>query len=109
MIKTKVLGTDYEVELVDLNDLPNNDGLCKTYEKKILVRKPECFFGGSESDDVCRTRFREVLCHELIHSYCAESAVFYDDNENLVDWIAMMLPKIVKSDDEVIGQLKEIE
>ena len=107
MVKTSVLGTDYEVVLGDLKDLPNNDGMCKTYEKKILVRRPEYMFNCGENEEICKTRFKEVLTHEVIHSFCRESAVFYDDNEELVDWIVIMMPKIYACCNDIMQQIKE--
>lgn len=110
MIKTRILDTDYEVELADLNNpmMADHDGLCFQYQHKIVLRKPELLFM-NESDEVKQTRFREVLLHELVHSFCRQCGVFYDDNENLVDWIALMIPKIVRAYDDILRQLKEQE
>lgn len=89
-----VLGTNYELEIDDLNrrDLGMNDGVCFVYDKRIVVREPKYMDGGDDRSKV--GRFRHVIRHELIHAFAMESGVPYGDDEQLVDWIAAMLPKI---------------
>lgn len=108
MAKTTVLGTEYEVMLEDLNNtlLSDKDGYCQIYDKKIVLRKPE-FLVMDGSDMAKKVRFQETLIHELVHAYSRESSTFYDSDENLVEWIAEMIPKIVKSYEEILTQLKE--
>lgn len=110
MAKTKVLDKIFEVKLTDLNlpEMADKDGICRTYENEILIRKPE-FLLMDAPDECKRDRFRETLLHELIHAYCKCSGVHYDDNEDLVDWFAYMIPKIVTSYDDILNQLKEEE
>ena len=108
MVKTNILGTEYTFEMADLNfpDIEGFDGKCYTYSKRIVVRDPQYLLPDG-TEDAKRQRFKETLIHELIHGYCKESGVFYDDNENLVDWIAFMLPKIVNSYNDITQQIKE--
>lgn len=106
-----ILGIEYEIKLCDLNceELPDNDGVCQTYRKKILVREPKYMFKSDDLEEEKKERFKEVLVHELVHAYCRESGVHYDDDENLVDWIAFMMPKVVDSYNEIIRKLSEAE
>ena len=108
MIKTNILGTEYEFELVDLNSLELNkkDGVCYTYEKKICVRCPEYLFTRDDSENVKANRLMEVIIHELIHAYSRESGTCYDDDESLVEWMAFMIPKITASYEEIRAQLE---
>lgn len=109
MAKTNILGTEYTVKMDDLNNafLENKDGYCATYEKQIVIRKPDLLLTDSNSAEAKGIRMQETIIHELVHGYCRQSAVFYDDNENLVDWIAQMLPKIVHSYNDIVRQFKE--
>lgn len=110
MVTTNILGTLYDIELTDLNnpDFAENDGKCFIFDKKIVIREPQYLLMNG-SDEAKRERFRQVLLHELVHGFCEESKVHYDDNEDLVDWIAGMIPKITVAYDDIIEQFKEIE
>lgn len=109
MVKTNVLGTDYTVELMDLNDrmMAECDGRCNSYSKRILLRETQYMMMGDASEKEQKIRFGETLVHELIHAYCAESGVQWDNDEVLVDWFAIMIPKIVKSYNDVLKKLDE--
>ena len=110
MATTNVLGTEYKVVLDDLNNpwLLEKDGYCQVYDKMIVIRRPDLLVMDG-SDFAKQVRFQETLIHELIHAFSRESSTFYDNDENLVEWIAEMLPKIVKSYDEILAQFKEEE
>lgn len=109
-IKTNVLGTEYKVSLSDLNnpDLADCSGKCFTELKEIVVRDPEYILFNS-TDVEKQNVFKQVLLHELVHAYSKESGTHYDDDENLTDWVAQMIPKIIKSYNEVLSQLQELE
>lgn len=111
MVTTKILGTDYEIVIDDLNNVELSDysGKCYGYKKQILLRHPQYMFTDNASDEEKRERFTEVLTHELIHAFARETASHYDDDENLVDWIAILIPKIVKACNDIIDKLKEEE
>lgn len=111
MVKTNILGNDYKIELGDLNELELADysGKCYGYKKKILLRYPQFMFTDGADDSEKQERFKEVLLHELVHAYSRESATHYDDDEALVDWIAIMIPKIISSYDDIIKQFQEEE
>lgn len=111
MVKTSILGTEYEFGLMDLNNPESSkvDGKCYVYDKRILVRHPDYLFTEADSREVKKTRLREVILHELIHAYNYESGCQYDNDEVLVDWMAGMLPKILASYNDIIEQLREEE
>lgn len=111
MITTNILGTDYEITLADLNnpETAGVDGKCYCYEKRIMLRHPKYLFASGDSKAIKNTRFREVLVHELIHAFSYESGTQYDNDEVFVDWMAHMIPLIVKRYNEIISQLEEEE
>ena len=97
MAKIKIKGTDYEVLRDDLNnqDLAAADGLCRIYSKQIIVRKRE--FIDCDSD----YREKHVMMHELVHALAEECGVSYGNDENLVDWIAHIIPHVNKAMEEL--------
>lgn len=111
MVKTKILGTEYSVEISDLNnpDLDGFSGKCFGYQKKILLRHPQYMFTDNATDEEKQERFKEVLLHELVHAISRETFTHYDDDESLVDWIAQMIPKIVIAYDDILTKLKQEE
>lgn len=100
-----ILGTEYTFTADDLNnrELAENDGVCFTADKRAIIRKP-CYLAGS-TEQRRKERFRHVIRHELIHAFATESAVSYDDDEQLVDWIAAMIPKINRAAEAIEEQI----
>lgn len=96
-----ILGTDYTFKEDDLNnpDLDINDGYCKVFDKEICVRATEFMSGDSEKSRQNRTD--HVVRHELVHAVAQECGVSYGDNEDLVDWIAHIIPIVNKAFDEI--------
>ena len=40
-------------------------------------------------------RYREVMRHEIIHAFFSEAGLDdYSDNEQLVNWLAIQIPKM---------------
>ena len=55
-----------------------------------------------DSIDTKKIRFNEVLRHEIIHAFFIESGLEdYNSNEQLVNWIAIQFPKMIKAFEEV--------
>lgn len=92
MTKINILGTIYEFKTGDLNEreLAEADGICELYDKQIMVRKPEYMCGNTRSAKM--NRFEHVVRHEIIHAVAKECGVPYVDDEDLVDWIAHIIP-----------------
>ena len=101
MKKINILGTDYTFKVDDLNnaELATNDGLCRIYDKEIIVRATEYMAGLTEQSRQKRTD--HVVRHELVHAVAQECGVSYGDNEDLVDWIAHIIPIVNKAFDEI--------
>ena len=85
-MKVNILGTEYTIKHDDLNneELAESDGLCKLYDKEIILREKQ--YMCSES------RYEHVKRHEIIHAVARECGVQYGDDEALVDWIAHIIP-----------------
>ena len=97
-VKTiSVLGTDYTVTHATQEEDPELkklSGYCITAQKKIVI----------EADDLKNMDYTEqwVMRHELVHAFLHESgldkeAPWGDEEELLVDWLALQLPKMVKA------------
>lgn len=104
-MKVSILGTDYEVYEGDLNDrdFASAAGICYQYDKKIGFRQQK--FMAGDSDEAKQVRRSQVIYHELVHAFCMESGVSYDDSEELTDWIARMIPKIVEAHEKIMRGL----
>lgn len=95
-----ILGTDYKVIIQTEEENPKlkvANGLCEIYSHKIVLNEikeePNCY----ENLEAYK---QKVVRHEVIHAFLAESGLRnnceYAENEELVDWIAIQLPKMVK-------------
>lgn len=96
-----ILGTDYTFKVDDLNneELATNDGLCRIYDKEIIVRATDYMAGLTEQSRQNRTD--HVVRHELVHAVAQECGVSYGCNEDLVDWIAHIIPIVNKAFNEI--------
>lgn len=101
MKTVNILGTEYKFIVDDLNNpaLGQNDGLCRIYDKEIIIRATE--YMGGFTDKSKQERTDHVIRHELIHAVAQECGVPYGNNEDLVDWIAHIIPIVNKSLDEI--------
>lgn len=97
--EVNVLGTDYKVyEGVDKNsdeEFENAVGFVDTTVKEIKVLRYSDYndnLGDSEVYD------KETIRHELVHAFLFESGLSncsdWAENEEVVDWIALQLPKL---------------
>ena len=100
-MEVSILGTKYEINYQTEEENPKLEtanGICEVYSKQIVIReiKPD-----KMSYDNIDEYKNKVLRHEIIHAYFAESGLRtnsdYAENEELVDWIAIQIPKIVQS------------
>ena len=106
-----ILGTDYTVFEETTNKVFHDDGFdgfCRPYSKEILLKDKDSLLKG-HNEKYKEERYNEVLRHELIHAFCSESGVSYDNDEALVDWIAKMIPKLNKAFDSVMEQRYYLE
>lgn len=95
-----ILGTKYLIiqsnEVDDLT-LKNCDGYCDTSVKKIVIGTFDEAPGSLENLNEYR---KKVIRHELIHAFLFESGLgcnSWADKEEIVDWIAIQFPKLLKT------------
>ncbi len=104
-MKVNILGTEYNlIESNEANDerLKGKDGYCDTSTKECVVDEMQ----GTEPD--MKKNLPEykkaVKRHELIHAFLYESGLdtcSWAGNEEMVDWIAIQFPKMLKAFIEV--------
>lgn len=110
MKKVNILGTTYKVYLnVPRNKepkVPTAYGYTDFYSKKIVVFDVKTIPGWEDAtDEAVWNNYSCTVRHEVIHAYlmesgldCSSNAVdCWARNEEMVDWFAMQLPKIVKT------------
>ncbi len=102
-MKVNVLGAEYSF-ITDSDYLKkiNADGVCKEYDKEIVIKAPTDYLEADASSDAKVLRRREVIRHEIIHAFFGESGLEeYNSDEQLVNWLAVQFPKILKAFEEV--------
>lgn len=93
-MKVDILGTEYAI--VESRELESNsDGDCNFYSKLIRIRPLEQLLRGEGTDKEKEIRQKEVIRHEVVHAFLYESGLHdMACDEELVDWLAVQLPKI---------------
>lgn len=108
-----ILGTPYE--LIEQSEKENPkleeaDGICEQYSKKIVIadylREPTDKMTVENHEE-----FRKkVIRHEIIHAFLGENGLRscsdWAENEEMVDWFAIMFEKLYRAFNEA-GALKE--
>lgn len=109
-IVVNILGQEYRIIFGQVTDpkLENADGYCDSTTKQIVVRSdiPETVDTVADLD----VYKNKVLRHEIIHAFLYESGLdsnSWGSNEEIVDWIALQLVKIVQVVDKVSNELKK--
>lgn len=94
-MNVNILGTDYELK-EDKSIIDSGlDGLCKEYSKEIVIRPCEEMLSPRDNMEDKIKRYREVMRHEIIHAFFSEAGLDdYSDNEQLVNWLAIQIPKM---------------
>ena len=113
--KINILGTDYTIEHVKISEcdtLRENNwcGSCNDVLHKILVGDPaEEEFYGKTTEEERELITKQTLRHEIIHAFFSESGLqdcshrnerAWTRNEEMVDWIAIQFPKLLKAFEE---------
>ena len=109
--KVKILGTDYTLRRVNFGEDEFMErmkfgGYCDATAKEIVVLNLKTIpdFANDPKEVVARKE-RETLRHEIIHAFFNESGLQWNSlpveqawakNEEMVDWIAIQFPKILK-------------
>lgn len=103
MQTVNVLGTDYNVILASEQEEPRlcgMDGFCDDSAKEIYVDDMSKAEQSPDSKKNLAAYRNKVMRHELVHAMLSESGLQTESdwarNEELVDWIAIQGPKLVK-------------
>ena len=103
-MKVNILGTEYEI-LKDStgtnHKLRNANGYCETYEKTIVIDNEEKYLNSPDNLNQFHKFLDKTIRHEIVHAYLHESGLGANSdwatNEEIVDWIALQLPKMVST------------
>ena len=98
-----ILGTEYELIVANERDYPymkECDGYTDTSVKKLYVKDfTDCQKEESSLKDLTAYAHK-VAMHEIVHAFLYESGLSVNSdwatNEELIDWIAIQLPKLSK-------------
>ena len=107
--KVKILGTTYTVHY-DVSEASDSGvaerfGYCNILEHKIVLRDLNDIPDWAEESDEVKVIQRDTtLRHEIIHAFLCESGLWgstrsadsWAMNEEMVDWIALQFPKLLK-------------
>lgn len=110
--KINVLGTEYIINYYDFKDKPifekqQIDGYHDGIAKEIAIVRLNTYPGyENETEEYCHLAEKDVLRHEIVHAFLfqsglADSSLQYGcgwaKNEEMVDWIALMFPRMLKA------------
>lgn len=105
--KVKILGTTYTVSIVPFDKdkaLEHRFGYTAVKDRKIVVGDLDTLDSWKNENRVAKDRqMHETIRHEVIHAFLHESGLWncsyktgaWAMEEEIVDWIAMQMPKIV--------------
>lgn len=105
--KINILGTDYtfheatEPEII--NGMDELDGECRVFDKEIIIRRPAYIAIDIAKEENRKEAVDTVIRHEIIHAVMYESGFAKYDDEDLVDYLAKMIPKI----EAIFNQVKK--
>lgn len=118
-MKVNILGTEYQVFYETLKEnrrYKDCAGYCDFYAKEIHVRKHTEDDEDTTDRDAKRLDIYEqkILRHELIHAFMYESGLHVNSHditqwamdEEMTDWFAIQMPKIMAVYNEIIGTKK---
>lgn len=97
-----ILGTEYGIEEDASLAKTQADGVTEQYSNRIKIRPIEDMLTDECGEEEKERRYKEVLRHECVHAVFLESGLSdYCANEQLVDFIAVQFPKMLKIFQEV--------
>ena len=108
-MKVNVLGTVYKIKYIP--SLDGRGGETDFYTKEIRISEQEDVPAEYKTDNLKEMQ-RHVLRHELIHAFLFESGmdqssaahVAWAVNEEMIDWMAIQMPKIMAAYDSIVKQ-----
>ena len=113
-MKVNVLGTVYKIKYIP--SLDGRGGETDFYTKEIRISEQEDVPAEFKTDNVKEMQ-RHVLRHELIHAFLFESGMDQSSaaheawavNEEMIDWMAIQMPKIMAAYDSIVKQRLKYE
>ena len=105
--KINILGTDWTIRYGTEETFPGlkgNDGYTDSSVHDIIIDDMSYSEGDTSRKKDIDTYIKQVLRHEIIHAFLAESGLdgngtavdHWEHNEEMVDWFAIQSPKIYK-------------
>lgn len=105
-IKVNILGTNYEIIFKNIDEetrLKENWGFTDFHTKEIYITDDI----EKETENSCKNLIdfkNKVMRHEILHAFLYESGlrensnntISWAENEEMIDWFAIQIPKIVK-------------
>ena len=113
-MKVNVLGTVYKIKYIP--SLDGRGGETDFYTKEIRISEQEDVPAEYKTDNLKEMQ-RHVLRHELIHAFLFESGMDQSSaaheawavNEEMIDWMAIQMPKIMAAYDSIVKQRLKYE
>jgi hypothetical protein len=111
-LKVNILGTEYEILRCNYDEDEKFkdrgiDGYCNMVMKRIVICNIVTYPGYENESQACHKEIeKQTLRHELVHAFLAESGLRdssgsiptgWATNEEMVDWIALQFPKMLKA------------
>ena len=109
-MKLNILGQEYDILLLSEEEFPklrtaDANGLAELYDKKLIINRDTSIENESTYDNL-QAHTNKVIRHEIVHAYFHESGLTnYCNDERLVEWLAIQIPKIMKTIEETKGLL----
>lgn len=111
-MKVNILGTDYEIIIGNEEDYPRLrqvDGYTDTSIKKLVILDVGTIKDCDGNIKDLTSYQHKVTRHEIIYAFFYESGLWVNSNdveqwamnEEMVDWLAIQIPKIYKAFKEV--------
>lgn len=104
MEEITVLGEKYSIEIVPEKDdksLETSNGYCDFSTRSIIIRDMMNAEDDPNSLRDMKMFVNKVKRHEIIHAFLCESGLqcesYWAVNEEMVDWLAIQFPKILKT------------
>lgn len=99
MSKVNILGTEYKIETYPYNEDDDHDGYIDTSTKTIYITAFDEKIPDQKEN--LKEVFNRILRHEIVHAFLYESGLdvsaYWSQNEEMIDWIALQLPKLFKA------------
>ena len=110
-MKLNILGQEYDLLMLSEEEFPKlvaakASGLAELYSKQLIINKNHTI-PDDETFDNLKAYTEKVIRHEIIHAYFHEAGLAkYCNDEQLVDWLALQVPKMIKTINQVTEQNK---